>query len=105
VLGVILLGALSRRLSLKTLGSALMESTYASATIFVIGLGAMMINPLFTLSDLPQVVLKLTTSWGLSPKLVLFMLAVIYLILGMFVDALSLMLITFAIFRPSSHWA
>jgi tripartite ATP-independent transporter DctM subunit len=101
VLGVILLGALSRRLSLKTLGSALMESTYASATIFVIGLGAMMINPLFTLSDLPQVVLKLTTSWGLSPMLVLFMLAVIYLILGMFVDALSLMLITLPVIFPT----
>jgi TRAP-type C4-dicarboxylate transport system permease large subunit len=78
-----------------------MESTYASATIFVIGLGAMMINPLFTLSDLPQVVLKLTTSWGLSPMVVLLMLAVIYLILGMFVDALSLMLITLPVIFPT----
>ena len=101
VLGVIFLGTLSRRLKLKTLGTALMESTYSTATIFVIGLGAMMINPLFILSDLPQVVSNLVTSWGLHPMLVLFMVAAIYLILGMFIDALSLMLITLPVIFPT----
>jgi C4-dicarboxylate transporter DctM subunit len=101
VLGVIFLGTLSRRLKLKTLGTALMESTYSTATIFVIGLGAMMINPLFILSDLPQVVSKLVTSWGLHPMLVLFMVAAVYLILGMFIDALSLMLITLPVIFPT----
>ena len=101
VLGVIFLGTLSRRLKLKTLGTALMESTYSTATIFDIGLGAMMINPLFILSDLPQVVSRLVTSWGLHPMLVLFMVAAIYLILGMFIDALSLMLITLPVIFPT----
>jgi C4-dicarboxylate transporter DctM subunit len=101
VLGVIFLGALSRRLKLKTLGSALMESTYSTATIFVIGLGAMMINPLFILSDLPHVVSKLVTSWGFHPMLVLCMVAAVYLILGMFIDALSLMLITLPVIFPT----
>ena len=101
VLGVIFLGTLSRRLKLKTLGTALMESTYSTATIFVIGLGAMMINPLFILSDLPQVVSNLVSSWGLHPMLVLFMVAAIYLILGMFIDALSLMLITLPVIFPT----
>jgi tripartite ATP-independent transporter DctM subunit len=101
VLGVIFLGTLSRRLRLKTLGTALMESTYSTATIFVIGLGAMMINPLFILSDLPQVVSKLVTNWGLHPMLVLFMVAAVYLILGMFIDALSLMLITLPVIFPT----
>lgn len=101
VLGVIFLGTLSRRLKLRTLGTALMESTYSTATIFVIGLGAMMINPLFILSDLPQVVSRLVTNWGLHPILVLFMVAAIYLILGMFIDALSLMLITLPVIFPT----
>ena len=101
VLGVIFLGTLSRRLKLKTLGTALMESTYSTATIFVIGLGAMMINPLFILSDLPQVVSNLVSSWRLHPMLVLFMVAAIYLILGMFIDALSLMLITLPVIFPT----
>jgi C4-dicarboxylate transporter DctM subunit len=101
VLGVIFLGGLSRRLKLKTLGSALMESTYSTATIFVIGLGAMMINPLFILSDLPHVVSKLVTSWGFHPMLVLCMVAAVYLILGMFIDALSLMLITLPVIFPT----
>ena len=101
VLGVIFLGTLSKRLKLKTLGTALMESTYSTATIFVIGLGAMMINPLFILSDLPQVVSRLVTSWGLHPMLVLFMVAAVYLILGMFIDALSLMLITLPVIFPT----
>jgi len=101
VLGVIFLGTLSKRLKLRTLGTALMESTYSTATIFVIGLGAMMINPLFILSDLPQVVSNLVSSWGLHPMLVLFMVAAIYLILGMFIDALSLMLITLPVIFPT----
>jgi tripartite ATP-independent transporter DctM subunit len=102
VLGVILLGGVSRRLNLRTLGGALMESTYASATIFVIGLGAMLIAPLFTLSELPQVVSQIITNWDFSPVLVLFILAFVYLILGMFIDALSLMLITLPVIFPTA---
>jgi tripartite ATP-independent transporter DctM subunit len=102
VLGVILLGAVSRRLNLRTLGGALMESTYASATIFVIGLGAMLIAPLFTLSELPQVVSRTITNWDVPPIIVLFILSFVYLILGMFIDALSLMLITLPVIFPTT---
>jgi tripartite ATP-independent transporter DctM subunit len=102
VLGVIVLGGVSRRLNLRTLGGALMESTYASATIFVIGLGAMLIAPLFTLSELPQVVSQIVTTWDFPPVLVLFILAFVYLILGMFIDALSLMLITLPVIFPTT---
>jgi tripartite ATP-independent transporter DctM subunit len=102
VLGVILLGAASRRLNLRTLGGALMESTYASATIFVIGLGAMLIAPLFTLSELPQVVSRTITNWDVPPIIVLFILSFVYLILGMFIDALSLMLITLPVIFPTT---
>jgi tripartite ATP-independent transporter DctM subunit len=102
VLGVIVLGGMSRRLNLRTLGGALMESTYASATIFVIGLGAMLIVPLFTLSELPQVVSQIITNWDFPPVMVLFILAFVYLILGMFIDALSLMLITLPVIFPTT---
>jgi TRAP-type C4-dicarboxylate transport system permease large subunit len=102
VLGVIVLGGVSRRLNLRTLGGALMESTYASATIFVIGLGAMLIAPLFTLSELPRVVSQIITNWDFSPVRVLFILAFVYLILGMFIDALSLMLITLPVIFPTT---
>ena len=102
VLGVILLGGVSRRLNLRTLGGALMESTYASATIFVIGLGAMLIAPLFTLSELPQVVSRVITNWDVPPITVLFILSFVYLILGMFIDALSLMLITLPVIFPTT---
>jgi tripartite ATP-independent transporter DctM subunit len=101
VLGVIVLGVSSRRLDFKILKRALMESTYASATIFIIGLGAMLIAPTFTLSDLPQFVAHLVTRWNLHPVAFLFLLSLVYLILGMFIDALSLMLITLPVIFPT----
>jgi C4-dicarboxylate transporter, DctM subunit len=102
VLGVMGLGAFSRRLNLKILGSALMESTYASATIFVIGLGAMLISPLLTVSELPQAISHLVKGWDLHPTIFMFLLSIIYIILGMFIDALSLMLITLPVIFPTT---
>jgi tripartite ATP-independent transporter DctM subunit len=100
-LGVILLGFLTRRLNLKTLKEALTETAYSSATIFAIGLGATLILPLFAATELPQALSGWILGLKISPTWVLFVLSFIYIVLGMFIDALSLMLITLPVVFPT----
>ena len=99
--GVIVLGFVTRRFGLRTLREALTETTYASATIFAIGLGATLILPLFAATELPQSLSQWILGLKLSPISVLFILSFIYIVLGMFIDALSLMLITLPVVFPT----
>jgi tripartite ATP-independent transporter DctM subunit len=101
VLGVMLMGASTKRLNLKALKGALFDTTYSSATIFAIAVGAMLIVPFFTITKAPQVVSQLIVSLDLPPTSVILGLGFVFVILGMFIDALSLMLITLPVIFPT----
>lgn len=100
VLGVTLLGFFAGRLNLAALKGALFETTYSSATIFAIAVGAMLVVPFLTVTKVPQVVSQFIVGLDLSPTLMILGLGLIFIILGMFIDALSLMLITLPVIFP-----
>ena len=68
--------------------------------IFMIVLGAGLYNTFLALSQLPQEAAQMVAGWGLSPIVVLVAILVIYVILGCFMDSLSMILLTIPVFFP-----
>jgi C4-dicarboxylate transporter DctM subunit len=101
VLGVTLLGIFTKRLNAKAFKGALFDTAYSSATIFAIAVGAMLMVPLFTVTKASQFVLQSIMGLDLPPISVILCLGMAFIILGMFIDALSLMLITLPVIFPT----
>jgi len=72
----------------------------ATAMIFLILLGADIMNVFLALTQMPAELSKWVVGLGLSPLLVLFVILCIYLVLGCIMDSLSMILLTVPIFFP-----
>lgn len=96
-----LIVALSRRtLTWPTFFAAVKETVWTTAAIFVIAIGAHMLTRFLALAGLADALAGLVVDIGLHPLLVMAGMAVIYLILGMFLDPIGIMLLTLPIFLP-----
>ncbi len=84
--------------------AGLMECVYATAEatgmIFLILLGADVLNVFLALSQMPVELARWVGDSGLPPLLVLFAIIVIYVMLGCIMDSLSMILLTIPIFFP-----
>jgi C4-dicarboxylate transporter, DctM subunit len=87
-------------LNIKTLGGAVLGTAVATGMIFMIVLGAGLYNTFLALSQLPQEAAQMVAGSGLSPIVVLVAILVIYVILGCFMDSLSMILLTIPVFFP-----
>jgi C4-dicarboxylate transporter, DctM subunit len=72
----------------------------ATAMIFLVLLGADMMNSTLALSQLPVELAAWVRASGLSPLFVMFMVLVIYIVLGCVMDSLAMILLTIPIFYP-----
>jgi tripartite ATP-independent transporter DctM subunit len=72
----------------------------ATAMIFLVLLGADMMNSTLALSQLPVELAAWVKASGLSPLFVMFMVLVIYVALGCVMDSLAMILLTIPIFYP-----
>jgi len=72
----------------------------ASAMIFMIFLGADLMNSALALTQVPTQLGQLVQSWGLSPLQVVIAIVLFYIALGCLMDELSVLLITIPIFFP-----
>ncbi|RVU38187.1 TRAP transporter large permease [Hwanghaeella grinnelliae] len=79
---------------------SLVQTASASAMIFFIVLGAAVFNTFLAFAQLPQEAVQWVTSQGFAPYTVLVAILVLYLILGCFMDSLSMILLTVPIFFP-----
>lgn len=84
--------------------SKLAECFYATAEstgmIFLIFIGADVMNASLALTQLPSQLPGLVQSWGLSPLVLMALIVVFYNLLGSVMDELSMMLLTIPIFFP-----
>jgi tripartite ATP-independent transporter DctM subunit len=72
----------------------------ASAMIFMIFLGADLMNSALALTQVPAQLAGVVKSWGLAPLAVVGAILVFYVILGAVMDELSMILLTIPIFFP-----
>ncbi|MFM6986311.1 MAG: TRAP transporter large permease [Hydrogenophaga sp.] len=87
-------------LNRKTLIDSVLGTATATGMIFMIVLGAGLYNTFLALSQLPQEAAAAVAGWGLSPTLVLVAILALYVILGCFMDSLSMILLTIPVFFP-----
>jgi C4-dicarboxylate transporter, DctM subunit len=72
----------------------------SSAMIFLIFLGADLMNASLALTQVPSQLAQLVGSWGLSPVMVVAAIMLFYVVLGAVMDELSMILLTIPIFFP-----
>ena len=77
-----------------------MGTAVSTGMIFMIVLGAGVYNTFLALSQLPQEAAQMVAGSGLSPMVVLVAILVIYVVLGCFMDSLSMILLTIPVFFP-----
>lgn len=95
-----LLALLTRELNWKGFVQAAMDTASATAMIFLILLGADLLNAFFALSQMPVAAAQWVLHADLPPMLVLLAIVLIYLVLGCVMDSLSMILLTIPIFLP-----
>jgi C4-dicarboxylate transporter, DctM subunit len=72
----------------------------SSGMIFLIFLGADIMNAALALTQVPGQLAELVGSWGLSPVMVVACIMLFYVVLGAVMDELSMILLTIPIFFP-----
>jgi C4-dicarboxylate transporter, DctM subunit len=100
VVAALVLAACRRRLSLQLLRQAIEGTMTTTAMIMAILIGAYFLNFVIAVTGLTARVSQFVTELGLSPAETLFAVIVFYLILGMFMETLSMMVATVPIIAP-----
>lgn len=98
--GALLFAALRRQLDRPALTQALTETATTSGMIFLIMIGATLFNSFIEATALPQTLVGHLNSLALPPLGVMLLLLVFYLILGCFMDSLSMVLLTVPVVVP-----
>jgi tripartite ATP-independent transporter DctM subunit len=98
--GVLLMSVFRKRLSWKKLRLSLVDTTRTSAMIMLIIAGANMFGKFMAVSRIPMGLANWTSSLPFPPMIIMGIIIIIYLILGLCIDALALVLLTVPIFYP-----
>jgi len=100
VLGSLALATIQRSLTWETFSASLMGATRTSAMIALILMGAAFLSLAMGFTGLPRALASWIDSMNLSPIVLIAVLTVFYLVLGMFMDGLSSVVLTMAIVEP-----
>jgi len=96
----ILMGFATRQLSVPVLGSAFRETVVTTGMLFFIVLGAFMFAAFMVQTRIPATLGDWITAQGFAPLTIILLLVVIYVVLGCFLDSISMILITVPVFLP-----
>ncbi|EHI49712.1 TRAP transporter, DctM subunit [SAR116 cluster alpha proteobacterium HIMB100] len=100
VVGALLLAASQRSLTFETFTQSLMGATRTSAMIALILMGASFLSLSMGFTGLPRALAGFIDNMDLSPIVLIAALTVFYIILGMFLDGISSVVLTMAIVEP-----
>ncbi|MFD0388377.1 TRAP transporter large permease subunit [Tistrella bauzanensis] len=95
-----LFAGLQGRLRVAMLWQACVDAARTTAVILFIAIGAFMLTRYLTLTGLPAAVATTVAALDLSPVLMLAAMAVVFLVLGMFLDPFGVMLISISVLLP-----
>lgn len=95
-----ILALISGSMRWEQVEKSLLGTAMATAMIYLVLLGADMMNTALAVSQMPVELANWVKGSGMSPLLVLTMILVIYILLGCVMDALAMILLTIPIFYP-----
>lgn len=99
-IGALIIMVVKRQFKLKNLWYALKETGLTTASVFLLIIGAQMFSRMLTISGLVDAMSDFTTSLAIHPKLIAAFMMVILMILGTFLDVVSILLISMPIMLP-----
>ncbi|ASM75304.1 C4-dicarboxylate TRAP transporter large permease protein DctM (plasmid) [Pseudosulfitobacter pseudonitzschiae] len=89
-----------RSIDLRGIWSSLMETLTISSSIFIIAIGASMLTRFFAYSGAGDEIAAIVQGMGVSPLLLIMVVALLYILLGMFLEPIGAMLLTMPILLP-----
>jgi C4-dicarboxylate transporter, DctM subunit len=92
---------INREMSWKALWLSCTATAETSAMVFLIFLGADMMNAALALTQMPAGIAAWVTGLGISPVLIIGMILLMYVILGCVMDELSMLLLTIPVIFPA----
>lgn len=98
--GAFLIALLRGSLTFTSIKEVLVETAHTTASLFAVLIGAWIFSNFINLAGLPTALLELVTQWSLAPLAVIFMILLVYLVLGCVFESLSMLLLTVPIFFP-----
>lgn len=100
VLSVVVLALIYRALTLEAIIKSLTESLAVTAMMFLIILGSSTFSQVLAFSGATSGLLSWATSFDVGPHVMLLAMLLTLIVLGMFMDQLSMMMLTLPIFMP-----
>ncbi len=100
VVGALILSYYQKSLTLKTFMSSLLGATKTSCMIAFILAGSTFLSLAMGFTGLPRNLALWIQNMDLSPYVLIFVLMIFYIILGMFLDGISAVVLTMAIIEP-----
>jgi tripartite ATP-independent transporter DctM subunit len=101
----LVIAAIRRTLTWAVFRNAVVETLSGTAGIFLVVIGTVLLTRFMALSGLPSFLAEQFIQLGTGEILVVLLVALIYVILGMFVDSIGLMLLTLPIVLPIAREA
>lgn len=98
--GAIVLSMIRKRLSWVGFKKSIIDSLQNTGLIFTILLGAFIFNAFLAVSTIPMEIAHWVGNLGLPPVAVMVAIVLVYLVLGCFIDTISMILLTIPIFFP-----
>ena len=99
--GTLILGLLSRQLSLRNFKNAVMDSTKTAAMIFLIIMAAFLFSYFMGISRIPTNVSDYIVGLKVPPIVILIGVLLLYIVAGMFIDMLAFAFLTLPIIFPA----
>jgi tripartite ATP-independent transporter DctM subunit len=96
----LLVALVRRKLSLPVLKAIILQTMRTSAMIFLILMGAYVFIPFMTLSQLPEIVVQFLLSFNLGVTGTLIVIILTYLVLGTFMEDISMLILTLPVVMP-----
>ena len=96
----LLVALLRGKLSWAVLKAIVLQTMRTSATIFLILMGAYVFIPFMTLSQLPEITVQFLLSFDLGTTAILVIIIVTYLLLGTFMEDISMLILTLPVVMP-----
>lgn len=99
--GALVIGLARRKLSWQAFFNALRDTLRTSCMIFAIIIGAMIFNYFLAVTRVPIAIGDFVTALPLPPLYIAAIILLVYIVLGCFMDALAMIIITIPIFYPT----
>lgn len=96
----ILIATFHGRLTWKVLRAVIIDTAYTSVSLYTVLFGALMLSKLLTLSGLASGVLGLVQSTGLEGYALIFVILLVFMVLGCVMDSMAIILIFVPLFAP-----